>query len=517
VLKSETYKITVHEDEGWAAIEGPIGPFGKLLACFSSEFKLDGQGHLKAKRTYMPFFGIGITDRVIVMTALVPPIIAALRDAGFEPKVTHIGTLPEKFAADPNVMAELKEPWNAFAEAIDSNAEGLIEVSGTNSLIAALTAICRMYPTQQILVLAATHSNARWLRNQLWKHLRESVGLQIKQSSSYDRVVVATYSSMRKVDRFSMVITAFAHELGGCRPVEILAHIFKKVRRRYVFKLAHRPLDDPERVAARAFFGATIWSEKKETSIPVRALCFFTIGFGSIQSEDGLDFKRHSIWQNPGRNRFIAIVASALLAKNFKLLRALGLLSDKNAFPQQSEADRWRVAILVEGTEHAAAFNQLLPEWLVMRMGTEPTGEWSGTGAQGRIVTLPYAAKYGLDCHVLLRADGGDAIDFPGFPAVGSSIGILVDFADPGDDQRRLERRINNYGRRGWEIEYAAPKRNKQSLTILNAVAGNSGLLLVPENAVHTHAGSDCGRSPSWVAVTRSNTNSILTRISGPN
>jgi len=122
---------------------------------------------------------------------------------------------------------------------------------------------------------------------------------------------------------------------------------------------------------------------------------------------------------------------------------------------------------------------------------------------------MAFAAKNGLDCHVLLRADGGDPIICAGFPVVGSSIGILVDFADPGDDRRKLERRINSYRRRGWILEHVSPKRNKNSRTILDAIAGKYDLELIAGNAVHNNAGSDCGQDPIRVAKPRRRIDSV--------
>jgi len=365
--KSETHKIVIFDETGWAAIAGPIKPLVKLIASYNLNFELDSNGHLKSALTHHPLFHFDQCERVVVCTALVPPIIAALRDAGYRPDITHVGTLNERFGAAQSTVAKLSAPWDRYAAAIDSNPEGLIEVCGTKSLITALATMSRLYPEQQILVLAATYSQARWLCNKLWHALGERIGLQTKQWRSTDRIVVANYAPPGSAGRFSIVVAAFANEIAGVRAIEALMHIFKKVRRRYVFKLSHRPLDGPERVAAQALFGDTIWSEKKETSIPVRALCFYTIGFGSMQSEDGLDYKRLSIWQNEGRNAFIAIAATALLSKDVNVLGALGLSSVQKLFPQKNESDSWRVGILVEGTEHAAALKQIL-EWPVMLM-----------------------------------------------------------------------------------------------------------------------------------------------------
>jgi hypothetical protein len=170
------------------------------------------------------------------------------------------------------------------------------------------------------------------------------------------------------------------------------------------------PLAPQETDLVRAHFGFD------EFRIPAHGLQRLPVEVLFVPMRDGpelsdaadlLQLKRRAIWQNEIRNRRIARLAKLLVSGNLDRLHECfsGIAAAlRNIGPQ-------RVAVEVEGGEHARALAQLLPGWK-SAFGTWPDGPASVQPGplDHMIVTTTAAASGKFDpgsLDVLIRADGG--------------------------------------------------------------------------------------------------------------
>jgi hypothetical protein len=491
---SPVVTITIHEPDGYARIDGDLWPLRNVIASYIRRYELGSDGRVAPGPTCRPFVGRCLwTGRMYVATGLVPTIIDTLRAAGIEPKVKRVGELPHNFGAASSVVTGLHSPWDSFATAIDSNPEGVLEIAGTRALIQGLTTICRLYPDQPILILAASQDACRWLRWRIQAVIGEPVELGLKWQPIRERIVVSPFRPPISAREFGLVVVAFGNELGGDRVYRVLNYIFREVRRRYVFVQTVRRLGCHERDTARALFGSTIWNNSASpTTTPVGVYYCDSFAPAPASRERGLTGKRQGIWRNAARNQAIATAARAMLNRDINQLWELGLLLDHQHFPEIT--GNHRVAIVVEGSEHAAELHRLLPGWPVMRSGSscEP-GTDGGTG-NGMIVTLARAVVAGVDCSALLWAAGGVARPIAGFPLPGASMGLVIDFANTGEKQEELRRRIRQYHARDWDIDARFIRAADGPQTIQTCVIPGDPKSHMDDNR-DVDAGSPSGRS----------------------
>jgi len=126
-----------------------------------------------------------------------------------------------------------------------------------------------------------------------------------------------------------------------------------------------------------------------------------------------LKWKRLAVWDNAERNKTVADLAEGLATNARKALRKLGV-----KFKDAKLPDRvcQRVVIRAETAEQARRLGKLLPAWdlqdaIPVENEHEDLEEVHPDGDKdpppGRIATLVYAATYGINCDVLVRATAG--------------------------------------------------------------------------------------------------------------
>jgi hypothetical protein len=171
--------------------------------------------------------------------------------------------------------------------------------------------------------------------------------------------------------------------------------------------------------------------------------------------------KRDGIWDNAGRNKLVVEVADKVARKPRKLLREFGV---------NPKAVRWagrvrqRVALLVEGVEHAERLQRLLPNWELRHaipIDHEPNDVEENVDEPtplGVIATLVSAARYGVRCDILVRATGWTGrLDWNCITGVGGKAtkpALLIDVLDRSDDRSRAdsEAREQEYRQQGLRI-----------------------------------------------------------------
>lgn len=181
---------------------------------------------------------------------------------------------------------------------------------------------------------------------------------------------------------------------------------------------------------------------------------------------NALERKRSAFWRNKQRNTLIAQIAEAIVARDVRALRRLGLFQDrKHGFPR-TFCSRPRTVICVETPEHVRELAAILPEWQQFdlvpappsqrptRDGDEDDGEDECLVVGDRaIVTNAFARRRPISADVVICAHGVDE-DVPvnlkpdwvqGF-AIQQPV-LVIDVMDDFDDRAMADaqRRINGY------------------------------------------------------------------------
>ena len=159
--------------------------------------------------------------------------------------------------------------------------------------------------------------------------------------------------------------------------------------------------------------------------------------------------KREGIWNNTGRNRLLAELAVEVSLKPRKLLRGHG--ADPKAV-HWADRVRQRVALLVEGVEHAERLHRLLPGWELRhavpsdREPDDAEEEFDAPLPRGTIATLVSAARYGLRCDVLVRGTGHTGrLDWDrvtGVGGKGTEPALVIDVMDLSDARSRADSEV---------------------------------------------------------------------------
>lgn len=180
--------------------------------------------------------------------------------------------------------------------------------------------------------------------------------------------------------------------------------------------------------------------------------------------------KRKAIWDNVRRNTLVVEVAERVARKPRKLLREYG--TDPKAVCWADRV-RQRVAILVEGIEHAERLRRMLPAWEMrdaIPIDREPDDveeDPNEPPPRGVIVTLVSVARYGLKCDVLVRATGGTGrLDWNCITGAGGKNTrpvLVVDVLDLSDERSRAESLVREQEYREQGLRVLERERTKQN------------------------------------------------------
>jgi hypothetical protein len=181
--------------------------------------------------------------------------------------------------------------------------------------------------------------------------------------------------------------------------------------------------------------------------------------------------KRRGVWENWPRNARIADVAMGMVTRPKATLRRFGV-SAADVLPG---VRRPLVAVLAETAGHADRLEAVLPDWLMLTappVTTYPDGyepEVPSADAEpppGRVLTLMYAARYGVGCDVLVRATGGTGpLDWACVRGRenrrGTTPALVIDIGDQDGRQQHPDAagRRREYREQGLRILSAAPAR----------------------------------------------------------
>jgi len=379
-----------------------------------------------------------------------------------------------------------------FVKAIAAVPAGQIVVRSRADARQLLVQLVRLFPFAPVLVLAASNYSARgvwfWLRQQLAGPV-SLIGHRHQQSGN--RITIGSYRDGAKYAKQpppGMLVLLDAEESVGNRTIEeITALVSPGLMRIYAMRQP-RALNRASELWLEATLGPKLFGEEDATN-HVRVLICPAPSSPQTAELKGVDYKRVAYWGNSERNKLVAAIAHAAVAGDVAALGRLGIDMSNLAGAHLSEdvgtADpmgvrmqrgqgqehgqlskpvrfppsglRSAVCVLVESSEHAEAMLRQLPGWTLRRLGPDEPHRHEDPSCGRVITTINYAAAFGLNADVIVRADGGSGA--PGTRDINMFAPdhlrkpvVLVDFEDAFDARARRQtlQRLAHYDQRRW-------------------------------------------------------------------
>ncbi len=393
-------------------------------------------------------------------SALSPAITSMLMTAGYVPKLIPMIDYPSPLdVSDIEAVVANGIVDVDLLSFIRQHHHGLIRYGTQVDPARLVGQIALAYPAATLAVAALRPDEAGWLAKHICRWVK-SVSISTRRHMAWqpERIAVGTFLSLSsanvKLQDRDIFIAVNAFEIisrNGILP-------YRSTWKGRFFGLLPDdfPLAAGEVDLVRAHFGFD------ELHIPAHGMKQLPVNVLFLPVNDGpnlhgiaepLTLKRRAVWDNPIRNRRLGRLAKLLVAGDRDQLNidfpgvATSLLSDG---PQ-------RVAVEVEGVDHARILARRLPDWLII---SGMDGETPSPALNKSIVTTTAAINGQLDARgldVLIRADGG--IDVPGLLTrqwlVGQSSDVrlvLIDFQDRFDPKFRRQAGLRRaaYRAHGW-------------------------------------------------------------------
>jgi hypothetical protein len=396
---------------------------------------------------------------VCIPAGLVPTLAQELDRDGYKVEVQD--QREDSLETDEKVIHLAEGPARRYLEALRNHPLGVVEVTGDKDLINKVALLGELYASARVVVAVPTRGLAWKVREELQKESGTTVGLVTAKSRRPGaRYTVCTYRSLEKLPRREKnILVVVEAERALDRVVKSLTgkQLFQRV---YGMVYTGVTFDEISEMRLKALTGEVIRAASGRTC-RARVLMVKSPPLAEKVKGRGLQRKRRMYWENRARNRFAAKIALAFAEKDLAALQECGLHLGEEELPSKEV----RVAVLVEFTAHARELRSLLRGWPVLSMvplelrGREEDKPSIGVSATGRITTLRYGVREGIDADVIVRASGGSGTEVLGelvrLEDQEKHVPILVDFLDEQDEQARNEsrRRIGDYRRMGWPVE----------------------------------------------------------------
>lgn len=412
------------------------------------------------KETYLPGVGLDREGRPHFPAGLVPTLV---REAAHDGYTVEIQDERREDTTDYGKLLEGAEGGDRrYLEALVKNPLGAVEVANNDEVVRRLVQLAALHRQAPVVVTVATRKLAWKVWQALQEKLPYAVGLvTAKKRRPGRRCVVCSYRMLKKLAQEEGAVLAVVE---AERATATLADVVvgnPAWSRVYGFVYADVTRDEHADLHLKALAGELIHATPR-TAAPKRVLLVPSASAPVKSGGRGLERKRRTIWKNRPRNRRVAQVAQALLAKDFETLRECGLYLD---LAELEGMRRRRVAVLVESTAHARELRSLLRGWPIhhmvpLELRKPEAAESNQTAAEGFIVTLLYGGLEGVDADVIVRATGGQG-EWVVEESLEEKLGdkttstLIIDFDDAFDQQARNDTRLrmHDYRHRRWAVE----------------------------------------------------------------
>lgn len=391
--------------------------------------------------------------------------ISHLHELGFSISIRDQREFGPEHQPDGHVLANAVGDDDQFLRSAAENILGQIIVRGDRDAASRIAQLCWLFPRANILIVAASRGQARWLRRQLASRVEGGISLSFYRSHEPNARI--TISTPQMVGRYSpgqihVLLLADPGDAAGAKFQQAIGYLSDHPMRRYAFIAEQRQLSTGDLLRLEAMAGPVI-CEPNSPLAETEVLICRAISLPVSANLDPLARKRERIWRNKRRNELIARCARAFDHHDLVSLMNLGLMVVPTDEEWLELAAEIKVVILVESHEHARALARFLPDWPVLSMSTSASSSSAQAPApRYAIVTLTYAMADGIEADVLIRGDGGTfPMNLPGFPpdAVTARAGrvYLIDFDDAEANDPRgandFAGRVRDYQGRGWMLQ----------------------------------------------------------------
>tara|TARA_R110002111_G_scaffold108086_1_gene166721 strand:+ start:7966 stop:9390 length:1425 start_codon:yes stop_codon:yes gene_type:complete len=436
---------------------------------YEKEFTCSADGDILERVSPNPCWMEVTKGRIVILTGLLPVVLASLKRAGIDPEVSDNRQFPKRQEISASVLKQASGDTRNFLLALKCAPLGQIGVRNFTEIVKHTSLILKAFPKANVLIRVVQEEYAR----RLFKKLKlENPGLDIKIKLKSDWPVNPPHcfitSNVRQggcdfndwdivllPDAKSAVRDGFYSSMGsfaGNAADSISAY------RCYSFVLHGLALDRNERFRLQAMSGQTIYT----TAPPRDAIQVLwqkppsTAPTGT--NKRGLDWKRETNWKNDRRNDYVAGIGRAFLAGNKSKLNKYGVTFD-NGRPLFANSEAPTVAIIVESLEAGRELLKRLDGWVLQGLHSEDRSEVKNEDPNGKIITMAKAADDVVSADVLIYAAGGSGLGALQNISVESETqpdrmpALIIELADENDriafeDARR---RCEGYNQRGWE------------------------------------------------------------------
>jgi hypothetical protein len=419
-----------------------------VLERFGYSFEVGGPTGCRRRQMIEPFYAIHPSGRLVTSAGLVPRIRRQLQRAGLRVRVRDNNIWP--LLRDQNV--ELLDGLGLHAtdlqllRAVGSKPLGQLVVNRPAEIPWLTSLICDLFPTARIFLVTASNRDKHKLRERLETLLEATVETDanlvwgMQRRLYLDNALTLSYAN--PLD-WNLLIFLDVNAVVAKRSIDQLARLGHC--QAYCFRLASQELGERDQLWLEATCGPVIFRTPSTTGQSTRPSVVWVKNAASIlpRPESSMAWKR-ALWHHAQRNALLAHVARALQDHDRAALQAAGLSRLASSRPRGR-----RVWILTESHDHAELLAALLPGWDLLH-AKSPASQ-----ARVAIATMRYGARGGLNCDLLVRADGG-----PGWPAelkfpcrsLVPRRAWLIDLLDEADEsgRRATDSRLRAYRQLGW-------------------------------------------------------------------
>jgi hypothetical protein len=436
-----------------------------LLSYHGQKFDLGGPLGYQRSSGRVRLYGFTAGGRLWTPAGFVPRIASTLQANGHTVLVTDHRIRNPRLRANAALLASVGPEERAFLEAVDRAPLGQVAVR-TPQDVARLTALLQQfYPEARIAVAATTRHAVGQTRRQLARQL----SLVDRPTASGSAPFVGTYWALGDFNRLDLDILLLADGLDLSRRKPAWCVAWPRDVRRYAFLRPDTQLGQRTRLVLEAWCGPLIYRAPaaKGPQARVRVVTAHAPPVAVPRGLSGLARKR-AAWHNPARNDMVTELARAFAAGDHASVWRYGLfLRDGDRYWFDAYAGQRRVAVMVEGTEHAQELQQRLPGWGVVHaipsadaLDGAPVGPDRNNSAADKphtIITSLAAARNGMPGDVVVVGSGQVpqqlAEPWPPAPEPGREV-LLVDLLDDADEDAReaTRTRLRDYRARGWQV-----------------------------------------------------------------